>query len=247
MAGVEYVLHQAALPSVPRSVKDPATSHAVNATGTLNVLLAARDAGVKRVVYAASSSAYGDNPALPKREDMPALPRSPYAVSKLMGELYGRAFGSCYDLQTVSLRYFNVFGPRQDPTSQYAAVIPLFITALLEGKEIPVHGDGLQTRDFTFIANVVQANLLAATAPNAAGAVCNIACGQRTSLMELIEILAELTGCTPKVRHDPPRAGDVRDSLADITEAGAKLGYTAPVDLREGLRQTVEWLRAAGG
>jgi len=243
--GVEYVLHQAALPSVPRSVKDPATSHAVNATGTLNLLLAAREAGVRRVVYAASSSAYGDSPALPKREDMATQPKSPYAVSKLMGEHYCSAFGECYGLETVCLRYFNVFGPRQDLTSQYAAVIPLFITALLEGDEVPVHGDGGQTRDFTYVANVVEANLLAATAPGAAGALCNIACGERTSLMELIALLAELTGCTPRIRHDPPRAGDVRDSLADITAARTRLGYTARVSLREGLKETVAWFKEA--
>lgn len=246
VAGVDYVLHQAALPSVPRSIKDPVTTHDVNATGTLNVLIAARDAGVKRVVYAASSSAYGDTPELPKRETMPPRPRSPYAVSKLAGEHYCQAFWHSYDLETVCLRYFNIFGPRQDPNSQYAAVIPKFITALLDGGEIHIHGDGRQTRDFTYVANAVHANLLAATAPGAAGAVCNIACGQRTSLLGLVATLQDLTGYESHIVHDPPRPGDVRDSLADISGARELLGYQPAMGLRDGLANVVHWFRKGG-
>jgi nucleoside-diphosphate-sugar epimerase len=240
---VEVVFHQAALPSVKRSVDDPIRSHNVNANGTLNVLVSARDAGVRRVVYASSSSAYGDTPTLPKREDMPTSPQSPYAVSKLAGEHYCRAFTRVYGLETVSLRYFNVFGPRQDPTSHYAAVIPLFITALLENQPPTVFGDGEQTRDFTYIDNVVQANLLAAVGDtSSAGAVMNIACGQRVSLNELLKILADLMGVTdPKVTYTEPRLGDIRDSLADVGQAEKLLGYQPDVDLREGLQRTVKW------
>jgi len=246
VADADYVLHQAALPSVPRSTKDPLTTHEVNATGTLNVLIAARDAGVKRVVYAASSSAYGDTPELPKRESMPPRPRSPYAVSKLTGENYCLAFWHSYGLETVCLRYFNIFGPRQDPNSQYSAAIPKFITALLDGGEIHIHGDGGQTRDFTYVANAVRANLLAATAHGAAGTVCNIACGERTSLMDLLGALQDLTGREGHIIHDPPRPGDVRDSLADLTVASGKLGYAPVVALREGLERTTEWTMHAG-
>jgi UDP-glucose 4-epimerase len=240
--GAEYVLHQAALPSVPRSIKDPLTTHKVNATGTLNVLIAARDAGVKRVVYASSSSVYGDAPELPKREDMTPRPKSPYAVSKLAGEHYCRAFWEAYGLETVCLRYFNVFGPRQDPNSQYAAVIPRFISALLNGGEICIYGDGRQTRDFTYAGNVVRANLLAAVAPGAAGAVCNVACGRQTSLLELVSLLAELTGKRPEPVFEPARPGDVRDSLADLGNTAIRVGYAVTTSLRQGLKETVEWM-----
>ena len=239
--GMEYVLHQAALPSVPRSIKDPLTSHEVNATGTLNILIAARGSGVKRLVYASSSSVYGDTPELPKREDMTPRPKSPYAASKLAGEQYCQALWNSYGLETVCLRYFNVFGPRQDPDSPYAAVVPLFISALLNGGKPRIYGDGQQTRDFTFVANVVQANLLAATAPRAAGAICNIACQKRTSLLSLLTMLGELTGKEPDVLFEAERPGDVRDSLARISLARDLLGYRPQADLREGLTTTVAW------
>jgi UDP-glucose 4-epimerase len=241
--GVDYVLHQAALASVPRSVADPLASNSANVTGTLHLLVAARDAEVKRVVYASSSSAYGDSPTLPKQEDMPTAPKSPYAVSKLAGEHYCRAFTEVYGLETVSLRYFNVFGPRQDPASQYAAVVPLFITAMLQGEPPTVHGDGLQSRDFTYVANVVHANLLATTAPGVAGRVFNIACGQRYTLLDLIAILDEIVDAHVTPVHTDPRSGDVRHSLADVTAAQEALGYRAEVDFGEGLRRTVGWYR----
>jgi UDP-glucose 4-epimerase len=241
--GVDYVLHQAALASVPRSVADPLASNSANVTGTLHLLVAARDAEVKRVVYASSSSAYGDSPTLPKQEDMPTAPKSPYAVSKLAGEHYCRAFTEVYGLETVSLRYFNVFGPRQDPASQYAAVVPLFITAMLQGEPPTVHGDGLQSRDFTYVANVVHANLLATTAPGVAGRVFNIACGQRYTLLDLIAILNEIMDAHVTPVHTDPRSGDVRHSLADVTAAQEALGYRADVDFGEGLRRTVGWYR----
>lgn len=243
VAGVDYVLHQAALPSVQRSIDDPLASNAANAIGTLNLLLAARDAHVKRVVYASSSAAYGDSPTLPKREDMLPRPKSPYAVSKLAGEYYCRVFTEVYGLETVSLRYFNVFGPRQDPTSQYAAVIPLFITALLRGEPPTVYGDGLQSRDFTYVSNVVQANLLAATAPGVAGRVFNVACGQRHTLLDLIAVLNGILGTQIKPVHTAPRVGDVRHSLADVTAAQEALGYRTEADLPQGLRRTVAWYR----
>jgi len=210
--GVEFVLHQAAVPSVPRSVADPMTSHEANVTGTLNVLLAARDAGVRRVVIASSSSVYGDNHRLPKSEDMLPLPLSPYAASKVATEAYARAFRQVYGLETVCLRYFNVFGPKQDPASQYAAVIPKFITALLAGKRPTIFGDGEQTRDFTYMGNVVQANLLAVQAQGAAGGMFNIACGQRTSLDDLVRILNELLGTDVEPVYEPARACDGRSS-----------------------------------
>ena len=243
--GVDYVLHQAALSSVPRSVADPLASNAANVTGTLHLLVAARDAGVKRVVYASSSSAYGDSPTLPKQEDMPTAPKSPYAVSKLAGEQYCRAFTEVYGLETVSLRYFNVFGPRQDPASQYAAVIPKFITAMLQGEPPTVYGDGHQSRDFTYVANVVHANLLAATAPGVAGRVFNVACGQRYTLLDLIAILNEILDTHITPIHTDPRPGDVRHSLADVTAAQEALGYRAEMDFREGLRRTVVWYRGS--
>ncbi|MBC7251104.1 MAG: SDR family oxidoreductase [Anaerolineae bacterium] len=241
--GVDYVLHQGALPSVIRSVDNPLDSNACNVVGTLNLLIAARDASVRRVVYASSSSVYGDSPTLPKREDMRPAPKSPYAVSKLAGEHYCQAFTEVYGLETVCLRYFNVFGPHQDPSSQYAAVIPLFIAALLRGEPPIVYGDGQQSRDFTYVANNVQANLLAATAPGVAGQVFNIACGKRYTLLELLAILKEIlhTDITPT--HTDPRPGDVRHSLADITKAQQALGYRVEVSFEEGLRRTVAWYR----
>jgi nucleoside-diphosphate-sugar epimerase len=241
--GVDCVLHQAALASVQRSVDDPLAAHTANATGTLHLLMAARDAGVKRVVYASSSSVYGDSPVLPKQEDHLPRPKSPYAVSKLAGEYYCQTFAGLYELETVSLRYFNVFGPRQDPTSQYAAVIPLFITAMLRGAAPTVYGDGGQSRDFTYVSNVVRANLLAATAPGVAGRVFNVACGQRCTLLDLIAALDEALGTHVAPVHAAPRPGDVRHSLADVTAAQEALGYRTEVDLHEGLRRTVAWYR----
>ncbi|HEY9428706.1 MAG TPA: SDR family oxidoreductase [Gemmatimonadaceae bacterium] len=244
-SGADYVLHQAALPSVPRSIKDPVASHAVNATGTLNVLLAARDAGVKRVVYAASSSAYGNTPELPKREEMVARPLSPYAVAKLSGEQYCRAFHASFGVPTVALRYFNVFGPRQDPTSQYAAVVPKFITMALGGEAPTIFGDGNQTRDFTFVANVVRANLLACEAgPDALGEVFNVGCGERISVNDLWNRIRALVGTDVEARHEPSRTGDVRDSLASLDRIRAILGYEPVVGVGEGLRRLVEEMRA---
>lgn len=240
---VDYVLHQAAVPSVQRSVADPLTTHEADATGTLNMLVAARDAGVHRFVYAGSSSAYGDTPELPKTESMAANPRSPYAAAKLLGEHYTRIFADIYDLETVVLRYFNIFGPRQDPTSQYSAVIPIFITHALEGRSPTINGDGGQTRDFTYIANAVQANLLACTAEADAvsGKTFNVGCGDRISVQRLWEEVRSITGTTAKAEHGPPRPGDVRDSLADLTRIRNAMGYEVRVDLNEGLRRTVEW------
>jgi UDP-glucose 4-epimerase len=243
--GVDYVLHEAAIPSVPRSVEDPARSNTVNVEGTLNVLIGARDAGVKRVVYAASSSAYGDTPTLPKREDMPPSPISPYAVSKLAGELYMTSFHRVYGLPTVSLRYFNIFGPRQDANSQYSAVLAKFITSMLQVEKPTIYGDGEQSRDFTYIDNVVAANLLAATRPElqVAGQSFNIATGRRFTLKETFAILKELTEFPGEVEYAPARAGDVKHSLADVSRAEAQLGYRPLVDFREGLRRTVDWYR----
>jgi nucleoside-diphosphate-sugar epimerase len=243
---MDTILHQAALPSVQRSIDNALATHAVNATGTLNLLIAAHEAGVRRVVYAASSSVYGDTPTLPKREDMRPRPKSPYAVSKLAGEYYCQAFTAVHGLETVCLRYFNVFGPRQDPTSQYSAVIPLFIAAMLRGEPPAVHGDGLQSRDFTYVANVVHANLLAATAPGVAGRMFNVACGQRHTLLDMIAIVNGILGAQIEPVHIDPRPGDVRHSLADIAAAQEALGYRVEVDLREGLRRTVDWYRAPG-
>ena len=237
--GCEVVFHQGALPSVPRSVQDPLTSTAVNVTGTLNVLLASRDEGVRRVVYASSSSVYGFNPALPKSEEMAALPMSPYAVSKLAAEGYCRSFHRVYGLDTVALRYFNVFGPGQDPNSQYSAVIPKFITAALEERSPTVHGDGEQSRDFTFIDNVVSANLLAAEADGAAGEVMNIACGDRISLNAMLDHLRRLTGREIEATHAEGRPGDVPHSQADISKAREILGYEPIHDFEAGLRETL--------
>jgi len=239
--GATYVLHQAAIPSVPRSVADPARSHAANATGTLNMLLAAREQKVRRFVYASSSSAYGDTPVLPKVETMPTSPLSPYAIQKLAGEQYARVFHSLYGLPTVALRYFNIFGPRQDPKSEYAAVIPKFIAALSRGEQPTIYGDGRQTRDFCYIANAVDANLLACTAREAAfGRAFNVACGSRVSLLDLVKLLNGLLKTSIGPRLTDPRPGDVRDSLADIGAARDLLGYEVKVHLEEGLRLTVE-------
>ena len=243
--GVDYVLHQAALPSVPKSILDPARSNRVNVEGTVNVLIAARDAGVKRVVYAASSSAYVDTPTLPKREDMAPLPLSPYAVAKLAGEMYMKVFYGVYELPTVSLRYFNIFGPRQDPTSQYSAVLAKFITLMLRGERPTIYGDGEQSRDFNYIDNAVAANLLAATAPEAdvAGKTFNIATGHRFNLNETVELLKPLTGFAGEPIYEAERTGDIKHSLADISQAQEKLQYRPAVDFNEGLRRTVEWYR----
>jgi nucleoside-diphosphate-sugar epimerase len=246
-AGCEVVFHQAALPSVPRSVQDPLTSNATNVIGTLNVLLAARDHGVRRVVCASSSSVYGSGDGTSaKREDQPAVPISPYATAKLAGEGYARSFKAVYGLETVALRYFNVFGPHQDPTSQYAAVIPNFIGALLAGERPVIFGDGEQSRDFTYIANVVEANLLAMDAPSAvAGGVYNVACGERVTLNRLVAELRELLDADVEPVYAAPRAGDIRHSLADLSRARAELGYEPSVLLREGLERTIEYFRAA--
>jgi UDP-glucose 4-epimerase len=243
MAGAEYVYHEAALPSVAFSVQDPLLSNRVNVEGTLCMLIAAHDAGVKRVIYAGSSSAYGDNPELPKREDHPTNPLSPYAVAKLTGEHYCRLFTQLYGLETVTLRYFNVFGARQNPNSQYAAVIPKFIMALLKGEALPIFGDGEQSRDFTHVENVVHGNLLAMTAPHAAGEVLNLANGSRTSLLQLVAYLEELTQQRARLEFLPARPGDVRHSQADITRATHLLGFTPQVDVKAGLQRTLAYYR----
>jgi len=243
----EVVFHQAALPSVPRSIQDPLTSNAVNVIGTLNVLLAARDSGVRRVVYASSSSVYGANPALPKREDLPTLPISPYAVAKLAAESYCRSFTEVYGLETVALRYFNVFGPRQDPLSEYAAVVPRFITKLLDGEAPIIFGDGEQSRDFTPVSNVVAANLCAAASDEdgVVGGVFNAACGERYTLNFLVSQIRALVGCDVEPTYEPPRVGDVKHSQADISLAREKLGYEPSVSLAEGLGGCVEFYAAA--
>jgi nucleoside-diphosphate-sugar epimerase len=249
--GVSCVFHEAALGSVQRSVDDPLTTHRVNATGTLNMLWAAKEAGVKRFIYASSSSVFGNifsNPeeVIPKEETHPTHPESPYAATKLMGELYCRIFSRIYGLETVSLRYFNVFGPRQDPESMYAAVIPRFITSVLSGKPPTVYGDGLQTRDFTYIDNVVEANLRACSAPGTAcGKVFNIACGERVSLLDILEIVYGLAGRRVAPKFEPSRPGDVRDSLADISLAKDLLGYATKVAFSVGLSRTFEHFRGA--
>jgi len=242
-AGVDYVLHQAAIPSVPRSVSDPITSNRANVDATLNILVAARDAGVKRLVYAGSSSAYGDTPTLPKREDMPTNPLSPYALQKLVGEQYLALFTKLYGLDTVTTRYFNVFGPRQDPSSPYSGVISLFISALVETRQPIIYGDGEQTRDFTYVANVVDGVLLACHAPGIAGEVMNVATGGRISLNALLRTLCELLGVQTQAVFREPRAGDVRDSQADVSRAKALTAYVPLVDLREGLEKTLAWFR----
>jgi nucleoside-diphosphate-sugar epimerase len=243
--GCEYVLHQAAIPSVPRSVKDPLTSNRANVDATLNVLLASRDAGVKRLVFAASSSAYGDTPTLPKHENMPTNPLSPYALQKVIGEEYLRLFTRLYGLETVSIRYFNVFGPRQDPSSPYSGVISVFATALLENRPPTIFGDGNQTRDFTYVANVVDGVLRACEAPRASGEIINVATGGRISLNQLFEEMRKLVGGTLTPVYEEPRKGDVRDSQADITKARELLDYEPTVSFEEGLRKTIEWYRTA--
>lgn len=244
VAGIEYVLHQAAIPSVPRSVEDPLTSHRANLDATLNVLVAARDAGVKRVIYAGSSSAYGNAARLPKQEDMPTEPLSPYALQKRVGEQYMQMFTALYGLETVTTRYFNVFGPRQDPSSPYSGVISVFTRALLDNRAPTIHGDGEQTRDFTYVANVVDGVLRACTA-NVSGMVINVATGSRISLNELFKTLRDLIGSTVNANYGPNRAGDVRDSQADITRARQLLDYEPKISFEEGLRRTVEWYRMA--
>jgi len=242
-AGADVVFHEAAIPSVPRSLAAPLPSHNANATGTLNVLEAARRCQVRRVVYAGSSSAYGEPPSLPVVETMAPAPLSPYAVSKLAGEHYLRVYGRVFGVQTVTLRYFNVFGPRQDPNSQYAAVIPRFITAALEGRSPTVYGDGEQSRDFCFIDNVVEANLRAADAKGASGKVFNIACGTGTSLNRVLALLGEALHRPIAAHYEPGRAGDVRHSLADISQAKTVLGYTAAVNFVAGLGKTLAWFQ----
>lgn len=242
--GCEVVFHQAALPSVPRSIQDPLTSNAANVVGTLNILLASRDSGVRRVVFASSSSIYGADRTLPKQEDRAPMPISPYAVAKLASEGYCRSFSEVYGLETVALRYFNVFGPRQDPLSQYAAVIPRFITALLEGKAPVVFGDGEQSRDFTYIDNVVDANLRAADAAGVSGQTFNVACGERISLNRLLDEIRAIVGSEVEASYLDPRQGDVKHSLADISRARDQLGFAPLVDFNEGLLRTVEALRA---
>ncbi|HEV8676387.1 MAG TPA: SDR family oxidoreductase [Methylomirabilota bacterium] len=239
VAGAEVIFHQAALRSVPRSVEEPFAYHDVNATGTMRLLLAAREAGVQRVVFASSSSVYGDQPVLPLHEELRPMPISPYAASKLIGEHYCANFSRHYGVETVSLRYFNVFGPRQDPQSQYAAVVARFIMSARRGDPLEIHWDGQQTRDFTYVSNVVQANLVAAEAPGVAGEVFNIACGERLSVLDIAGRLEEILGRPLARRHTPARAGDVRDTLADITRARTRLGYKPTVGFTEGLRQTV--------
>ncbi len=240
---MEYVLHQAAIPSVPRSVNDPITSNQANVTATLNILVAARDAGVRRLVFAGSSSVYGDTPTLPKHEDMPAKPLSPYALQKLVGEQYCQMFTQLYGFETVTTRYFNVFGPRQDPSSPYSGVISLFSTAILEDRQPIIYGDGQQTRDFTYVANVVDGVLRACEAPKASGEVMNVATGGRISLNELLRVMNTICGTKAQPIYKEPRAGDVRDSQADISKARTLTGYQPIVGFEEGLRLTLEWCR----
>ena len=247
MEGVDYVFHQAALPSVQRSVEDPLGSNAVNVEGTLNILLAARDAKVKRVMYASSSSIYGDTPTLPKKEDMSPTPLSPYALQKYTGEQYCRLFSQLYGLETVSLRYFNIFGPRQDPNSVYSAVIPRFIDALLHRRSPIVYGDGEQSRDFTYIDNVVQANMLAMSAQRLQGEIVNIACGQRVSLNQLLGLLKQFIPSERPAVYEEARPGDVRHSLADISKAKDCLRYEPIAGIETGLKRTVEFFEKASG
>ncbi len=244
--GVDYVFHEAAIPSVPKSVLDPLGSNRANIDGTVNVLVAARDAKVKRVVYAASSSAYGDTPTLPKKEEMPPNPISPYAVAKLASEYYMTSFYRCYGLETVSLRYFNIFGPRQDPTSPYSGVLAKFITTMLRGEQPTIFGDGEQSRDFTYVDNAVDANLLACKAPAAkvAGRVFNVATGRRVTLTETFHTLKKIMGFSGNVQYGEERTGDIKHSLADISPAEKAFGYKPAVDFEEGLRRTIAWYKA---
>jgi UDP-glucose 4-epimerase len=245
--GVEIILHQAALNSNPRSLKEPGPTNAVNVDGTLLLLEAARSAGVRRVVYASSSSVYGDTPALPKTEDLPLSPKAPYGVSKLAAEYYCRVFSEVYGLETVSLRYFNVFGPRQHPDSEYAAVIPRFLRRMLAGHRPVIFGDGEQSRDFTAVENVVAANLLAADATRGVGEVFNIACGQTSTLNQLVAWLNEVLGTDLPPIYEPPRPADIRHSYASIRKAEEMLGYRPTLDVQAGLRQTVEWFKVQEG
>jgi nucleoside-diphosphate-sugar epimerase len=242
--GVDYVIHLAAIPSVPRSVADPLTSNSANIDGTLNVLLAARDAGAKRVVFSASSSAYGDHPALPRLESQEPRPLSPYALTKLTGEYYCKIFTSVYDLETVSLRYFNIFGPHQSPDSPYSGVLSLFISAYVNSKTPTIFGDGEQSRDFTYVENAVDATLRACTAPDASGQVINVGTGERHTLNETIKVLDRIFGRQVTPRYDAPRAGDVRHSHADISLARKLLGYEPGMRFEEGLMKTVDWFRS---
>ncbi len=243
--GVDYIFHEAAIPSVPKSVLDPLGSNRANVDGTVHLLIAARDAKVKRVIYAASSSAYGDTPTLPKHEEMVPNPISPYAVAKLTGEYYMNSFYRCYGLETVSLRYFNIFGPRQDPTSPYSGVLAKFITQMLNGEQPTILGDGTQSRDFTYIENAVHANLLAVKRPvsQVAGQVFNVATAMRADFNEAFQLLKKITGYPGSAKYGPSRAGDVKHSLADLSRAQKYLGYTPKVDFEEGLRRTVDWYR----
>lgn len=241
VTGIDYILHQAALPSVGRSVQNPLTSNAVNINGTLNILEAARRAKVKRVVFACSSSVYGESETLPKVETMTPSPLSPYAINKLTGEHYCRVYHRLYGLETVSLRYFNIFGPRQDPNSHYSAVIPLFIKAALQGDQPTIFGDGEQSRDFTYVQNAVSTNLNACTAPNAAGKYYNIACGERFTLNQLLTMVGEIMGKKLTAQYAPPRPGDIKHSLADISAAKRDLNYSVAFDFRSGLKETVRW------
>jgi UDP-glucose 4-epimerase len=243
LQGADYVIHQAAIPSVPKSIIDPVRSHNANVNGTLNVLVASRQAGVKRLVYASSSSLYGDSPTLPKHEAMMPNPLSPYGAQKLFGEIYCQVFTRAYGLETVSLRYFNVFGPRQDATSQYSGVLALFISAVLQGRRPTIYGDGLQSRDFTYVKNVVEANLLACTVPGVAGQVFNVACGDRITVNSMLHQINRITGNDVAAIHSDPRPGDIKHSQADITRAREHLGYEPKVTFTEGLRHTIEWYR----
>jgi len=246
VAGVAYVLHLGALPSVPRSVADPQLSHEINVNGTLNLLIAARDAKCRRVVFSSSSSVYGDTPTLPKHEAMAPSPLSPYAVQKQTGEYYCRIFWQLYGLETVSLRYFNVFGPRQDPQSEYAAVIPKFITRILAGQSPTIFGDGQQSRDFSHVENVVAANLAACVAPTeACGEAFNIACGGRITLLDLVQTINQATGKNVAPKFDPPRAGDILHSQADISKAERLLGWKPAINFADGIAKTIEWYRQA--
>jgi nucleoside-diphosphate-sugar epimerase len=241
--GADYVIHQAAIPSVPKSIIDPVKSHNANVTGTLRVLVACREAGVRRVVYASSSSLYGDSPTLPKHEGMMPNPLSPYGAQKLFGEMYGQVFTRAYGLETVALRYFNVFGPRQDATSQYSGVLALFIPAVLQDRRPTIYGDGLQSRDFTYVENVVEGNLLACTAPGAAGQVFNVACGDRITLNSVLQQINKIVGKDIAPIYGDPRPGDIKHSHADISRARQHLDYAPKVTFEEGLRRTVEWYR----
>jgi nucleoside-diphosphate-sugar epimerase len=243
VTGMDYVLHQAAIPSVPRSVQDPITSNRANIDASLNILVTARDAGVKRLVYAGSSSAYGDTPTLPKIETMPTAPLSPYALQKLVAEQYCQMFTRLYGLETVTIRYFNVFGPRQDPSSPYSGVISLFISALCEGRQPTIYGDGEHTRDFTYVANVVDGVLRACTAAGASGEIINVATGGRISLNTLFKTIRDLVNARVQPLYAPPRPGDVKDSQADISKARRVLGYEPLVSFEEGLARTVAWYR----